>query len=247
MPNAVIAHEPSGRFDLDALKREAQGVARPGRHGPRADGDDRRSVSPGTKRRGTGATATANGAIREFHVVAIDYGIKRNILRQLAGNRCRVTVVPAQTSADDILALKPDGILLSNGPGDPAATGEYAVPVIRTLIEQKPVFGICLGHQMLALARRRQDDEDASGPPRREPSGEGPHHRQGRDRLHEPRLRRRSREPAGQTRWRPTSRCSTAPIAAWRSRTGRCSRSSTIPRPRPARATATACSSVLSG
>jgi carbamoyl-phosphate synthase small subunit len=88
----------------------------------------------------------------DFHVVAIDYGIKRNILRQLAGNACSVTVVPAQTSAADILALKPDGIFLSNGPGDPAATGEYAVPVIRALIERKPVFGICLGHQMLALA-----------------------------------------------------------------------------------------------
>ena len=88
----------------------------------------------------------------EFNVVAIDYGIKRNILRQLAGLACKVTVVPATTSAADILALKPDGIFLSNGPGDPAATGEYAVPVIRALIEQKPVFGICLGHQMLALA-----------------------------------------------------------------------------------------------
>jgi carbamoyl-phosphate synthase small subunit len=88
----------------------------------------------------------------EFHVVAIDYGIKRNILRQLAGHACKVTVVPAKTSAADILALKPDGIFLSNGPGDPAATGEYAVPVIRTLIENKPVFGICLGHQMLGLA-----------------------------------------------------------------------------------------------
>jgi carbamoyl-phosphate synthase small subunit len=84
--------------------------------------------------------------------VAIDYGIKRNILRQLAGHRCRVTVVPAQTSAADILALEPDGIFLSNGPGDPAATGAYAVPVIRTLIDKKPVFGICLGHQMLAIA-----------------------------------------------------------------------------------------------
>ena len=88
----------------------------------------------------------------KFNVVAIDYGIKRNILRQLAGNACNVTVVPAKTSAEDILALKPDGIFLSNGPGDPAATGEYAVPVIRTLIEQVPVFGICLGHQMLGLA-----------------------------------------------------------------------------------------------
>ena len=73
-------------------------------------------------------------------------------MRQLAGHACNVTVVPATTSADDILALKPDGIFLSNGPGDPAATGEYAVPVIRALIERKPVFGICLGHQMLGLA-----------------------------------------------------------------------------------------------
>src|SRR5579863_7756312 len=88
----------------------------------------------------------------EFNVVAIDYGIKRNILRQLADKSCKVTVVPAQTSAADILALKPDGVFLSNGPGDPAATGAYAVPVIRSLIERVPTFGICLGHQMLALA-----------------------------------------------------------------------------------------------
>ncbi|MBN8919624.1 MAG: carbamoyl phosphate synthase small subunit, partial [Rhizobiales bacterium] len=89
----------------------------------------------------------------EFHVVAIDYGIKRNILRLLATNRCKVTVVPATTSADEILALKPDGVFLSNGPGDPAATGEYAVPVIRQVVESgTPTFGICLGHQMLGLA-----------------------------------------------------------------------------------------------
>jgi carbamoyl-phosphate synthase small subunit len=87
------------------------------------------------------------------HVVAVDYGLKRNILRCLAGQGCRVTVVPARTSAEDILALQPDGIFLSNGPGDPAATGSYAVPEIRKLIDSgKPVFGICLGHQMLALA-----------------------------------------------------------------------------------------------
>jgi carbamoyl-phosphate synthase small subunit len=92
------------------------------------------------------------GGGAKYHVVAIDYGIKRNILRQLAGHACNVTVVPATTSAEDILALKPDGIFLSNGPGDPAATGAYAVPVIRALIEKKPVFGICLGHQMLGLA-----------------------------------------------------------------------------------------------
>ena len=86
-------------------------------------------------------------------MVAIDYGIKRNILRLLAGSGCRVTVVPAQTSADDIIALKPDGVFLSNGPGDPAATGNYAVPVIRAIIDAGvPTFGICLGHQMLGLA-----------------------------------------------------------------------------------------------
>ena len=89
----------------------------------------------------------------EFSVVAIDYGIKRNILRLLAGTGCRVTVVPATTPAEDILALRPDGVFLSNGPGDPAATGAYAVPVIRALIDAGlPTFGICLGHQMLGIA-----------------------------------------------------------------------------------------------
>jgi carbamoyl-phosphate synthase small subunit len=87
------------------------------------------------------------------HVVAVDYGIKRNILRSLTSLGLRVTVVPASTSAEDVLALQPEGIFLSNGPGDPAATGVYAVPQIRTLLESGlPLFGICLGHQMLALA-----------------------------------------------------------------------------------------------
>ncbi|HUC65290.1 MAG TPA: carbamoyl phosphate synthase small subunit, partial [Stellaceae bacterium] len=88
-----------------------------------------------------------------FHVVAVDYGAKRNILRMLASHHCRVTVVPATASTEDILRHRPDGVFLSNGPGDPAATGAYAVPVIRELIAtEKPVFGICLGHQLLALA-----------------------------------------------------------------------------------------------
>jgi len=151
MPNAVIAHEPSGRFDLDALKREAK--AWPGLVGmdlvPMVTTAQRFTWQETPWRWGEGYGERDSA---EFNVVAIDYGIKRNILRQLAGNRCSVTVVPATTSAANILALKPDGIFLSNGPGDPAATGEYAVPVLRTLIERKPVFGICLGHQMLALA-----------------------------------------------------------------------------------------------
>ena len=151
MPNAVIAHEPSGRFDVDALKSEAQ--AWPGLVGmdlvPMVTTSQRFTWHETPWQWGHGY-----GELRDpqFHVVAIDYGIKRNILRQLAGNHCKVTVVPAQTSAGDILALKPDGIFLSNGPGDPAATGAYAVPVIRTLIDSVPTFGICLGHQMLAIA-----------------------------------------------------------------------------------------------
>jgi carbamoyl-phosphate synthase small subunit len=151
MPNAVIAHEPSGRFDLDALKAEAK--AWPGLVGmdlvPLVTTGQRFTWDETPWRWGEGYGRRAHA---DFHVVAIDYGIKRNILRQLAGNGCSVTVVPATTSAADILALNPDGIFLSNGPGDPAATGDYAVPVIRALIERKPVFGICLGHQMLALA-----------------------------------------------------------------------------------------------
>jgi carbamoyl-phosphate synthase small subunit len=88
-----------------------------------------------------------------FHVVAVDYGAKRNILRCLASVGAKVTVVPATATAEEILRYKPDGIFLSNGPGDPAATGEYAVPVIRKLLETGiPLFGICLGHQILALA-----------------------------------------------------------------------------------------------
>ena len=151
MPNAVIAHEPSGRFDVEALK--AQAKAWPGLVGmdlvPMVTSGQRFTWQQTPWEWGKGYGELTDP---QFHVVAIDYGIKRNILRQLAGDACRVTVVPATTSATDILALKPDGIFLSNGPGDPAATGEYAVPVIRSLIEAKPVFGICLCHQMLALA-----------------------------------------------------------------------------------------------
>jgi carbamoyl-phosphate synthase small subunit len=150
--NAVIAHEPSGKFDLDLLKREARDW--PGLVGmdlvPSVTSGQRFTwdETPWEWGKGYGRQDKP-----EFHVVAIDYGIKRNILRLLAGCGCKVTVVPAQTAADDIMALKPDGVFLSNGPGDPAATGEYAVPVIRSMIDQEiPTFGICLGHQMLGLA-----------------------------------------------------------------------------------------------
>jgi carbamoyl-phosphate synthase small subunit len=89
----------------------------------------------------------------KYHVVAIDYGTKHNILRCLAAAGCKVSVVPSDYSAKEILALEPDGIFLSNGPGDPAATSKYAVPIIRGLLKaEKPIFGICLGHQLLALA-----------------------------------------------------------------------------------------------
>jgi carbamoyl-phosphate synthase small subunit len=152
MPNAVIAHEPSGNFDLDALKKEAREW--PGLVGmdlvPMVTSAQRFSWDETPWEFGKGYGRQENP---EFHVVAIDYGIKRNILRLLAGTECKVTVVPAKTSAEDIMAMKPDGVFLSNGPGDPAATGEYAVPVIKEIIDTgTPTFGICLGHQMLGLA-----------------------------------------------------------------------------------------------
>jgi carbamoyl-phosphate synthase small subunit len=152
MPNAVIAHEQSGKFDLDRLKKEAREW--PGLVGmdlvPKVTSGQRFSWDETSWQWGKGYGRQTNP---EFHVVALDYGVKRNILRLLADAGCKVTVVPAKTSAEDIFALKPDGVFLSNGPGDPAATGEYAVPVIRKLVDSgTPTFGICLGHQMLSIA-----------------------------------------------------------------------------------------------
>ena len=152
MPNAVIAHAPDGVFDIAALKKEAAGW-------PGIDGMDLvPSVTTAQRFDWDETTWTLeDGYGRQtapkYRVVAIDYGVKRNILRLLAKAECAVTVVPATTSAADILSMKPDGVFLSNGPGDPAETGKYAVPVIRELLDSKtPVFGICLGHQMMALA-----------------------------------------------------------------------------------------------
>jgi carbamoyl-phosphate synthase small subunit len=153
MPNAMIAHAPDSRFDIAALKKQAKAL-------PSMAGLDLVPLVTGSQRYGweeadwdwAKGDFASQGKIR-FHVVAIDYGVKRNILRLLAERGCKVTVVPPTASAEDILALRPDGVFLANGPGDPAATGEYSVPVIKALLEKKiPTFCICLGHQMLALA-----------------------------------------------------------------------------------------------
>ena len=151
-PNGVISHHPDGKFDIEALLTQAK-------EWPGLDGMDLAKEvsctqtyewkeSLWTLGQGYGQQSTP-----EFHVVAIDYGAKRNILRCLAASGCRVTVVPGNATAEDVLRHNPDGVFLSNGPGDPAATGTYAVPTIKALLDKNlPVFGICLGHQMLALA-----------------------------------------------------------------------------------------------
>jgi len=152
-PNAVIAHSPDGRFDIPALLAKAQ--AWPGLEGMdlakivSRSGEEGWEGSTWTLGHGYGSSAADNRP----HVVAMDFGAKDNIFRNLVKAGARVTVVPATTALDEILAHKPDGVFLSNGPGDPAATGEYAVPVIKALLDRDiPTFGICLGHQMLALA-----------------------------------------------------------------------------------------------
>ncbi len=151
-PTAALAHAPDGEVDLDAALAEAR--AWPGLEGM----DLAKEVTAGQTyqwdqtlwRLGQGYGRLAAPT---RHVVAIDYGAKRTILRNLAELGCRVTVVPATASAEEVLRHRPDGVFLSNGPGDPAATGIYAVPEIRKLVESGvPLFGICLGHQMLALA-----------------------------------------------------------------------------------------------
>ena len=152
MPNGVIAHEPSGRFDILALAAEAKAWSGLLGLDLVPDVTSGQSYTWDELRWAWGRGYERQSEAR-YHVVAIDYGLKRNILRSLASAGCRVTVVPATASAADILARRPDGIFLSNGPGDPAATGTYAVPEIRKLIDAGlPIFGICLGHQMLGLA-----------------------------------------------------------------------------------------------
>ncbi len=150
--NAAIAHAPDGNLDIGKLTAEA--AAWPG-----LDGMDLAIQVTGRQTRTWNETlwtleeGHGTQTAPRRHVVAIDYGAKHNILRALASAGCKVTVVPADATTEDVLRHNPDGIFLSNGPGDPAATGVYAVPVIRDLIETgKPIFGICLGHQLLSLA-----------------------------------------------------------------------------------------------
>jgi carbamoyl-phosphate synthase small subunit len=152
MPHGVIAHHPQGEFDLEAMAAKA--AAWSGLEGLDL-ARDASCLQPFVYDHGLWSwpDGYAQPGKPKYEVVVLDYGVKRNILRALTSVGARATVVPASTSAEDILARKPDGVLLSNGPGDPAATGEYAVPEIRKLVESGvPVFGICLGHQMLSLA-----------------------------------------------------------------------------------------------
>lgn len=152
MQHGVIAHSEDGEFDIVALKQQAanwsgiegQDLAKDVTIAQNSTWDETRWEWD----KGYGELEDA-----DHHVVALDCGTKRNIFRCLASEKCKVTIVPSSTSAENILALNPDGIFISNGPGDPAVTGEYAVPEIEKLVESgKPIFGICLGHQILARA-----------------------------------------------------------------------------------------------
>lgn len=180
MPHAVVAHHPTGAFDRDALIAKA--ASWEGLEGKDLTGEvTTRALFDHDERAWTWARGhqTASTHPDAPHVIVIDYGAKKNILRLLSSAGARVTVAPARASANEILALKPDGVVLSNGPGDPAATARHAAPTIRALIDAgTPIFGICLGHQLLALAlgaktvKMRQGHHGANHPVRRHASGQ---------------------------------------------------------------------------
>lgn len=162
-PSGIVSHAPDGVFDIPALQAEAAGF-------PGLEGMD---LALDVSCRQTYAWDETRWHLRQGygrletplrHVVAIDYGAKRNILRCLASTGSRVTVVPATATAEDVMSHRPDGIFLSNGPGDPAATGRYAVPTVQALIDTgTPIFGICLGHQILSLALGGRTEKMARG------------------------------------------------------------------------------------
>jgi len=162
-PNATLAFATDGRLDLPALLVKAR--AWPGLEGMDLAKEVTCRQSYSWDETGWVQRAGYGKLLAPRHrVVAVDYGAKRNILRMLASEGCAVTVVPATATAEDVLRHEPDGIFLSNGPGDPAATGEYAVPVLKQLIASgRPIFGICLGHQLLALALGGQTRKMAIG------------------------------------------------------------------------------------
>ena len=153
-PTVVIAHRADGQFDIAALRQMA--AEWPGLEGmdlaKEVSREQLETWSDGKWELGAGYRIGGNDPKRP-HVVAIDYDAKRNIFRSLVEAGAKVTILPATASFDEAMSHEPDGFFLSNGPGDPAATGEYAIPVIRRMLDsEKPVFGICLGHQLLALA-----------------------------------------------------------------------------------------------
>jgi carbamoyl-phosphate synthase small subunit len=163
MPHGIVAHAPAGDFDVSVLRRELENF-------PGLEGQDLAEKVTCAQtyewRESPWAWAKGYGEQKDpgWRAVVLDYGVKRNILRQLAGHGAAVTVLPAHATTDDVLRHKPDGVLLSNGPGDPAATGRYAIPTIRALLEKRiPVFGICLGHQMLGLALGAKTRKMAQG------------------------------------------------------------------------------------
>ena len=151
-PHVALQHDPEGNFDVGALVEKARGFS--GLEGLDLAKDVTCAQSyRWDEMRWAWPEGYSRQTAPQHKVVAIDYGAKRNILRCLASAGCDVTVLPATASAEEVLAHDPDGVFLSNGPGDPAATGAYAVPTIKAVLDADlPVFGICLGHQMLALA-----------------------------------------------------------------------------------------------
>ncbi len=163
MPHGVIANAGSGTLDKAALLQQAK--AFPGLVGLDLAKDVssrqiyRWAETPWAWNRGYGKEAKP-----DWRVTVLDYGVKRNILRLLAGLGADITVLPANSTLDDVLRSQPHGVLLSNGPGDPAATGEYAIPTIKGAVDKGlPVFGICLGHQMLGLALGGKTKKMAQG------------------------------------------------------------------------------------